>query len=148
LVEYPGYGLYKGKCCSDNILNDSEIVLEFLVHEVNIPLKNIILFGRSVGTGPATHLAAKYDVGGLILVSPYTSMKKLVGDHFGRLAKWCIAERFENIKEIEFVKCPTFFIHGEKDELIPVKHSIELQQKIKEGVFSELYTSKEMTHNK
>ena len=148
MVEYPGYGIYKGKCSSENILKDSEIVLEFLNHEINVPLKNILLFGRSVGTGPATHLASKYDIGGLILVSPYTSLKRLVGDHYGRLAGWLIAERFENIKQMENVKCPTLFIHGEKDELIPVRHSLELQQKLKEGVFSEVYTSKDMTHNK
>lgn len=147
-MEYPGYGLYKGKCCSENILKDSEIVMEFLINEMNIPLKNILLFGRSVGTGPATHLAAKYEVGALILVSPYTSLKTLVGDHFGKLAKWMIAERFENIKAIENVKSPTLFVHGEKDELIPLRHSLELRGKLREGVFSEVHVSKDMTHNR
>ena len=148
MVEYPGYGLYKGKCSSETILKDSEIIIEYLINEIKIPSQNILLLGRSVGTGPATHIASKYDVGGLILVAGYTSLKKLVGDHFGKLAKWMIAERFENITKIETVKCPTLFIHGEMDELISYQHSIELKKRLKEDVYSELYLSKLMTHNK
>ena len=148
MIEYPGYGLYKGKCSSDQILKDSETVLDYLLFEVKINPHNIILLGRSVGTGPATHLASKYEVGGLVLVAGYTSLKKLVGDHFGKVAKWMIAERFENINKMENVKCPTLFIHGEADELISYSHSVELRNRMKEGVYTELYLSKIMTHNK
>ena len=38
----------------------------------------MILFGRSIGTGPAARLAADVPCGGLILISPYTSVKDLV----------------------------------------------------------------------
>lgn len=148
LVEYPGYGLYKGKCNSETILKDSETVINYLIKDLAIPEKHIIPIGRSVGTGPATHVASKYDMGGLILVSPYTSLKKLVGDHFGKLAKWMIAERFQNIEKIANVNCPTILIHGDMDELISSNHSFELQKKIKDGVYSEVYISKTMTHNK
>ena len=148
LVEYPGYGLYKGKCTSEAILRDSETVIKYLLEDLSVPEKNIILIGRSVGTGPATHLASKVEVGGLVLVSPYTSLKKLVGDHFGKVAGWMIAERFENIAKIGSVSCPTILIHGELDELISLNHSIELKKKIKDDVYSELYISKTMTHNK
>ena len=34
LVEYPGYGIYKGKPSSKQILEDSLCVFDFLVHEV------------------------------------------------------------------------------------------------------------------
>jgi len=129
-------------------LKDAEIILDFLIHEIKIPAKNIFLFGRSVGTGPAVHLASQYEVGCLILVSAYTSMKKLIGDHFGKVAKWLFAERFENLMKIDRVKCPTLFIHGNTDELIPVSHSIDLKQKIHEEIYSELFISKNMTHNR
>ena len=56
---YPGYGAYQGKPCAQSILNDSEKVIDFLTETIGFELKNIFLFGRSIGSGPATHLAAK-----------------------------------------------------------------------------------------
>ena len=40
------------------------------------------IFGRSLGTAPAIHLASKFEVGGLILVSPFTSHLELDMDVF------------------------------------------------------------------
>lgn len=148
IVEYPGYGLYKGKCSSENILKDGEIVLEYLINELNIPSKRIVLMGRSVGSGPATYLASKYDVGALILLSAYTSLKKLVRDHYGKFVQWLIAERFENLERIKDVKCPILLIHGKKDELIPYQHAFELRKKVSEHVYSEVFLPENMTHNK
>ena len=46
-----------------------------------ISQKNIIVMGRSMGTGPACYLASKYSPSGLALISPYTSIRK-VAEHF------------------------------------------------------------------
>lgn len=59
VMEYIGYGIYPGDTTADRILEDSIIVYDFLTKEMKIPEKNIILFGRSIGTGPATWLAAQ-----------------------------------------------------------------------------------------
>ncbi len=50
----------------------------FAVHGLGWNPKDVILFGRSIGTGPAARLAADVPCGGLILISPYTSVKDLV----------------------------------------------------------------------
>lgn len=148
MVEYPGYGVYKGKCSSDSILKDAETIMDYLINELCIPAKRILLMGRSVGTGPATFLATKYNVAAIILVSAYLSLKKLVGDHYGKLAKWLIAERFENIERISQVQCPVLLIHGLKDELISYNHALELQKNVRKDVFSEVFLANNMTHNR
>lgn len=62
--------------------------------------------GRSMGSGPACFLAEKYNPNGLILISPYTSIRKVVENYVGMiLVILCIGttlsklvrERFENI---------------------------------------------------
>ena len=57
-IEYPGYGIYPGKPTAEGILEDALIVWEYLTLVVGLNPKDIILFGRSLGTGPATELAA------------------------------------------------------------------------------------------
>ena len=103
--------------------------------------------GRSIGTGAATHVASCRNVGGLILISAYTSLKAVVRDYAGKLAKFFIGERFENIEKIQSVNCPIFLIHGLLDKMIPFKQSVELRGKVKETVYCEMFLSLSMTHD-
>lgn len=123
-VEYPGYGLYKGEPSENAILSDAERVLDFVTNVLMWPLKNIIICGRSIGTGPSCHIASKYkQVGALVLISPFTSIKSVVEGKLGGVAKLMVKERFENIRRVEEIECPLFLLHGKKDTLIPYDHS-------------------------
>jgi len=144
-VEYPGYGVYEGDTNAKTILEDAEIVFDFLTAEMGVNPQNIIAFGRSIGSGPATHLAANRNPGGLILMSPYTSIKAVVKEIAGQLIGSLFAERFSNVEEIEKAECPCFFIHGKSDKLIPWQHSQELFVKCK--ALSAISLSETMTHN-
>mmetsp|Transcript_30755 Transcript_30755/g.27956 ORF Transcript_30755/g.27956 Transcript_30755/m.27956 type:complete len:222 (+) Transcript_30755:33-698(+) len=117
-VEYPGYSLYIGKPNANTILEDSEYVFNFITDEIGILPQDVILFGRSIGSGPATHLAARHKVNMLVLMSAYTSIKRVVKDMAGSIAAGLVAERFKNIDEISKVKSPVLIIHGIADKLI------------------------------
>jgi hypothetical protein len=66
-----------------------------------------------MGSGPACQLASEFNqVAALILISPYTSLKEATRTLLGKLASMLVRERFENIKVIEKVLCPTLIIHG------------------------------------
>ncbi len=59
-IEYPGYGLYRTSPSNENqIKEDAIIVFEYLVNKIGIKAKDIILFGRSLGSGPASYIASK-----------------------------------------------------------------------------------------
>jgi pimeloyl-ACP methyl ester carboxylesterase len=142
-VEYPGYGLYSGKPTSESILNDAECVYSFLLSS-GVKPENIIVFGRSIGSGPATYLASTRKVGCLMLMSAYTSIKaaaKSLAGKFGSLIK----ERFENVKKMPQVTCPTFFVHGMMDKVIPYTHSQVLHEACKGP--SSLFLPPLMSHN-
>ena len=125
-MEYPGYGLYIGEPSSNRILDDAEILFDYLVNTMGIASRNILLFGRSIGSGPATWLASRRQPGALFLMSPYTSIKDIARGVAGKFGAWMIAERFRNVDEIQNAQCPALFIHGQKDTLIPFSHSVEL----------------------
>jgi pimeloyl-ACP methyl ester carboxylesterase len=81
-MEYPSYGLYGGREPSSSAIEaDAESVLLHLVEERNVPLENILVMGRSLGTGPACYLASRYkELKGIILMSAYTSLRDVAND--------------------------------------------------------------------
>ena len=57
-------------------MTNAHIVMQYLIHVQNYSEKDIILIGRSMGSGPACALAVKYpSISSLVLLSPYTSLK-------------------------------------------------------------------------
>lgn len=125
-VEYPGYGIFQdidgGGCDAIKITEDCEVVYSYLLEETCLREKDLLLFGRSMGSGPATHLAANHSPAALILMSPYTSIKNVVKSKVGFLS-FMVAEHFDNLGLMPRVTCPTFIVHGQKDTLIPYDHA-------------------------
>ncbi len=125
-MEYPGYGIYPGPTTAEQIVEDALSVWEYLTEALGIRPSDIILFGRSLGSGPAIELAAQVNPCALLLMTAYISIREVVASLAGRMASWLVHERFRNIDNIKDVKCPTFLIHGLRDTLIPPTHSQDL----------------------
>jgi len=67
LIEYSGYGDFNDndtECSEANIYDDIECVYKYITTEKNIDPKTIILYGRSLGSGPTCYLAEHHVVGG------------------------------------------------------------------------------------
>ena len=88
-----------------------------------MPPANIIVFGRSIGSGPATWLAAKKSPGCLLLLSAFSTLQSVVRDFVGAAMSKVIRERFRNVMNMKKVKCPTLIVHGKDDGLISYQHS-------------------------
>lgn len=145
-VEYPGYGLLHHMEPSEAAVYEVALTaFRFLVDEIGVRYSQIILFGRSLGSGPAVFLAAQYPVGGLILVSAFTSIRAAVQSIVGRVVAWTFNERFPNSRIIANVSCSTLFIHGEADSLIPAEHSLRLFKRCRARKL--LVTPPKMEHN-
>ena len=76
-VEYPGYGIYRTEQADAiTLMINAELVMQYLIEVKHYKAKDIILIGRSMGSGPACQLAVQYpSVSALVLLSPYTSLK-------------------------------------------------------------------------
>jgi len=126
-VEYPGYGLLHGVPVCEAALKEVALTaFRFILDDLKVAYEQIILFGRSVGSGPTVYLASRFPVGGLILVAAFASVREAAKSLVGGLIAHVLEERFPNISLIGNVSCPTLFIHGEKDNLVPPSHSVAL----------------------
>lgn len=129
----------------ENILDDAEYVYDYLNKVLGIEEQNILIFGRSMGSGPATHVASKRKPGSLLLMSSFKSIRAIAEDQAGRFLKYLIQDRFKNIEKIRKVTSPTFLVHGMMDKLIPYKHSKDLHDAC--GAPCSLILPTRMDHN-
>lgn len=104
----------------------------FLTDEFGYKEEDIVIFGRSIGSGPATELASKTQPGLLILLSAFTSVRRVASELFGAMA-YVMPDYFNSLKKIKKLKCPLFLIHGVEDTVIRYEHSTELLESAEEN---------------
>jgi len=145
-VEYPGYGLLSHlHSCEASVKETVLTAFRFILDELKVAYEQIILFGRSMGSGPTVFLASRFPVGGLILVGAFASVREVIKHLFGGLVAAAFVERFPNIQLIGNVSCPTLFIHGEKDNMAPPSQSVALFKQCRARKL--LITPPSMEHN-
>jgi fermentation-respiration switch protein FrsA (DUF1100 family) len=127
IIDYRGYGKSSGTITEQGLYKDGEAAYQFLVNEKGYAPEDIIIYGRSIGTGIAVELAARHETKGIILESPFTSLKKLANQKVPfLLPSLFLKYSFDNIGKINSLNSPVLFIHGAKDSLIPVSHTEKL----------------------
>jgi len=77
-MEYPGYGVYHGDPTPRQIALDAQNLYDYLTIVQGIPESSIILFGRSIGSGPASLVASQKNPASLLLMSPFKSIRDIV----------------------------------------------------------------------
>lgn len=126
LVDYRGFGKSTGKRSEKDMLSDMQFVYKTLI--ATYPEDHMIVYGRSLGSGFATHLASENKPRYLILDAPYYSFIKVV-ERILPILPMRLVLRFHmrTDKWLPKVKCHTYILHGTKDWLIPLRHSENLQ---------------------
>jgi fermentation-respiration switch protein FrsA (DUF1100 family) len=119
--DYQGYGTSQGKPTERGAYADENAAYDYLTASLKTPPDRVVLLGRSVGSGPAVHIAVRRPVAALILQSPFVSAFRVV-THVPLLP----FDKFANYKEIGRVRCPLFIIHGTSDNVIPIWHGQKL----------------------
>lgn len=132
MIDYPGYGKSTG-VLSEQKLYDYALVFYKLARSRWKP-SQIILYGRSLGTGIAAELAAVRDCRRLILESPYYSMTSL-GGYYLPLYPWSrlLHYHFPTYSYLPDVTAPITIFHGTKDRLVPYKNALRLRPLLKSG---------------
>ncbi len=114
--DYPGYGISEGTPSENSVLTAADATYAYLKSN-GVKDSQIIIWGRSIGSGPAVQLAYKNPVAGLILESPFKSAFTVV-----TRIPILPFDKFKNISVIDKINCPVLIIHGKKDRVIPFYH--------------------------
>ena len=122
MIDYRGFGKSTGKRSQKRLFNDSQFMYKWLLERYKE--ENIILYGRSLGSGIAARIASWNNPRLLILGSPYYSFYyNTYRFLFWIPLKWLMRYPIRTDEYLETVTCPVHIIHGINDFLIPYKQS-------------------------
>jgi fermentation-respiration switch protein FrsA (DUF1100 family) len=117
--DYRGFPGTPGEVSEVNILADSLAAYDWLAAK-GAP---ILLWGRSLGSGPATYVASVRDAKALLLETPFDSAVAVAGDRYGFLpVQLLMHDQFRVDDWIKDVTEPVFVAHGTADKTIGVQH--------------------------
>ena len=145
LVDYRTYGKSSGELSEEALYSDAQLFYDHL--SAKRDEKEILLYGRSFGTGIASYLAAENHPGKLILESPFYSAVSLGQHRFPFLpVDWLSRYRFPSHEFMKRVTCPVYIFHGTEDQVIPYEAAEKLYGSIP-GKNKRLYSIEGGGHN-
>lgn len=121
VYDYRGYGTSEGTPSERASYRDIDAAYEYLTRELGLPPRRIIVYGRSVGAGPAVDLAARRPVAGLVLESAFLTAFRVL-----TRIPLLPFDKFRNIDKITRVRCPVLVMHGLADDVVPPAHGRRL----------------------
>jgi len=123
VYDYRGYGQSSGWPSERGIYIDAEAVWQEAQRRDGATPEATIVFGHSLGGGPSTYLAEKYNMAVLLTAATYTSVPERAALHplFGRLAPF-VRPVFPNRERISRLTDTCLIVlHGHNDDTMPVR---------------------------
>ena len=131
LLHYRGYGGSTGTPGETTLVADALALYDKVAGES----KDIVLVGRSLGSGIAVQLASQRPVSRLVLITPYNSIQQLAAQQFPYVpVRWLLKDKFESWKYTQQITAPTLLIAAEHDEIIPRASTDALLESFRAGV--------------
>ena len=119
IIAWRGFSGNNGNPSEQGLYEDGKSAIDWLIKK-GVSEKNLILYGESLGTGVATHLAQNKNFAGVILETPFTSMIDAAKKFYPYIpVKLLLKDKFENYKKIKNINLPILIMHGEIDQLVP-----------------------------
>ena len=119
IIAWRGFSGNAGKPSEEGLYIDGISAVDWLK---NLGLKenDIVLYGESLGTGVATHIAQNNDYAGLVLETPFTSMTGAAKNFYPYIpVALLLKDKYENQNKIKNIKIPVLVMHGEEDQIVP-----------------------------
>lgn len=141
---YRGYAPSTGSPSAEALIADAPLVFDASVERLKP--KRIIVVGFSIGTGVAAQLSAKRKIDGLILVTPFDSLKAVAQSMYPWLPIGPIfAHQIDAAGPLSQSKVPIALIAAEHDHIVAPERTNALRKAIPKPVFDR--TIKGAGHN-
>jgi len=144
MIDYPGYGKTTGKLTEQNLYMQAEEM--YKLANTKFEKNNIIVYGKSLGSGIGSWLASKNTCKQLILETPYYSIPDLFSTYAPIYPVNAMTHfKFPNGEYLKEVKAPVIILHGSADGVIPISCASKLKNVLKPG--DEFVTIDKGSHN-
>ena len=125
-VAYRGYGGSTGSPSEEGLLQDGEAAYAKAI-ALGFSASQIVAMGKSLGSGVAVALAARHEVGALVLDSPYSATVDVGASRFPMFpVRRLMRDQFRSDQRIGKVSTPVLIVHGTADWTIPIRFAEKL----------------------
>lgn len=145
VMDYRTYGKSRGKLSQEALLADAQKFYAYTRDRYDET--DILLYGRSLGSGIACFLASENQPRMVLLESPYYSLRSIAKQRFPFLpVDWLLRYHLDSNEFVKKIESPIAIFHGDEDKVIPLEsgkalyESIPIEQKA-------LYTIQGGSHN-
>jgi fermentation-respiration switch protein FrsA (DUF1100 family) len=123
-VNYRGYGGSAGKPSERAMFADALSVYDWAAKRADVAPGRIAAIGRSIGSGVAVYLAANRQLCGVVLVTPYDSLRAVAQRHYPYLpVSLLLKHNFDSIGRAPHISTPLLVIAAQRDSIIPPEHA-------------------------
>jgi hypothetical protein len=127
IFDYRGYGQSSGSPSEDGLYRDADAAWRYVTEKRGVESSEIVLFGRSMGGGPATWLATRTDPRAVILESAFTNVPDVAAHHYSFLpVRYLARMQFDNLSRVGDLGAPLLVIHSRDDRIVPFDHGRQL----------------------
>lgn len=125
VMDYRTYGKSIGKLSETAMYNDAQMCFDYL--KKSYTEDNITIYGRSLGTGITTKLAAENNPKQIVLETPYYSIVDVAKSRFPIVpVKYLMHYKFLSYNYFNKVNCPVTIFHGTDDLVVPYESAQKL----------------------
>ena len=143
LLHYRGYTGSTGSPSERALVGDALALFDRVAREHS----DVVVIGRSLGTGVAVQVASQRPVSRLVLVTPYDSLAGLAARQFPYFpARWLLRDKYASSQYAPRVQAPTLLVAAQHDEIIPADSTELLLSRFAPGV-AQLRVVKGAGHN-
>jgi len=144
IIDYPGFGKSTGKFTEQTLYDWANYMYNFA--SARFSADSIIIYGKSMGSGIAAHLASLQPCKRLILETPYYDYPSVIKHYLPFYPiDWMIHYKIPTHDYLEKVKIPITIFHGTHDWIVPYNNSKKLNHYLKAS--DEIITINGGSHN-
>src|SRR5262249_51460122 len=129
-----------GSPSETGLFADAGAALDFLTRQQGIPANRLVLYGESLGSAGAAHIAQGRGIAGRIFEAPVTRPPRAARYHHPHVPGSPLPRgRFDSLAAIGHVRAPVLILQGECDRVVPARlgHALfAAAPEPKEGWFS------------
>ncbi len=127
LMNYRSFGLSQGKISEQTMFSDALEVYDKMISNPEVDAKNVIVVGRSIGTGVATYVSSQRKVNATVLITPYESIIDVAQEKYPFIPIGLfIKHPFKSKEYATTITSPVLALVAKKDDVIPPHHAYNL----------------------
>lgn len=123
IIDYRGYGKSSGKPGEHGMYRDARAAYQWLITTRRVAPDRIVVYGESLGSAVAVHLAGEARTGGVVIESGFTSVPDVAQERLPFLpVQWVLKHRFDTLEKVSRIDAPLLILHSREDELFEMSH--------------------------